>query len=124
MTQENQDVIIGEAEDLRKAMPLGGGMTQIFDPEGRPLCKRPADDEQCLIIAEVDLRKGTVARSILDPTGHYGRPDIFKVTFDNRPRQHVLPHAHAGIQAGDRMGARKTGRELFQVANVDTDSLA
>lgn len=67
-------------------------MVQIFDPEGLPLLSREdavMGEEQRLLIGEVDLDKCRMAKSALDPTGHYGRPDVFQLSFDDRARNHV-----------------------------------
>ena len=57
----------------------------IVDPYGEVLAG-PFVGEEGLLTAEIDLDIILEARYDLDPTGHYTRPDVFKLTVDERPR--------------------------------------
>ncbi len=58
----------------------GGGA--IAAPDGRWLAE-PATSEG-LVIADVDATRVREERQNFDPSGHYGRPDIFKLSVDRR----------------------------------------
>ncbi|GAA5954433.1 hypothetical protein JCM8115_004589 [Rhodotorula mucilaginosa] len=88
LTEQNLDETF---RDKEKMLSPGGGFTTILDPEGRTLALA-APDRNEVIYADVDLDLCYKARAVLDPTGHYSRPDIFQVHFDMTPR-HVIKMA-------------------------------
>lgn len=65
--------------------PLIRGGSVIVSPMGEVLAG-PLYNEEGLLSAEIDLDDIIKARYDLDPAGHYTRPDIFKLTVDERPR--------------------------------------
>jgi nitrilase len=65
--------------------PLIRGGSVIVSPMGEVLAG-PLYNEEGLISAEIDLDDIIKARYDLDPAGHYSRPDVFKLTVDERPR--------------------------------------
>lgn len=67
-----------------REQPINGG-SLIVDPYGEVLAG-PFVGEEGLLTAEIDLDIIIEARYDLDPTGHYTRPDVFKLTVDERPR--------------------------------------
>lgn len=89
-------------------MPLGGGLTQIIDPEGRPLAPPPAADIETIVYGEVDLGKCLGARAALDTVGHYARHDLFQVHFDNRPRRQIWL---GGLGEKKAVGKERIGRK-------------
>jgi nitrilase len=64
------------------------GNSVIVDPAGNILAG-PARHEETILTAEVDLGVVRAARRFFDPTGHYHRPDVFRLTVDVRPRPAV-----------------------------------
>lgn len=68
-----------------------------------------APDVEAIIYAEVDLAKTFLARAALDTVGHYSRNDIFKLSFDPTPRQHI----HVGPSAVKPGSQRLSRAELF-----------
>lgn len=75
LSPQNLEKVFGEKE---KILSLGGGYTTILDPEGRTLALAEPDKNE-IIYAHVDLDACYKARSMLDPTGHYSRTDVFQV---------------------------------------------
>lgn len=67
-----------------REQPINGG-SLIVDPYGEVLAG-PFVGAEGLLTAEIDLDIILEARYDLDPTGHYTRPDVFKLTVDERPR--------------------------------------
>jgi len=61
------------------------GNSVIIGPGGEILAG-PLRQEEGILTAEVDLDKVHAARRLFDPTGHYNRPDIFRLSVDTRPR--------------------------------------
>jgi nitrilase len=71
---------------MREAIVVGGGASAIFAPDGQRLTAPIAPDAEGLVIADCDLVAITIAKSVADPSGHYGRPDVVSMTLDPTPR--------------------------------------
>lgn len=71
----------GEAADT---VLIRGGSC-IFDPLGNVLAA-PVYGEETILYAEIDRSSITRGKYDLDVTGHYGRPDIFALSVDTKPR--------------------------------------
>lgn len=70
----------------------GGGMTEIFAPDGSPIenyVQTLKQDEEGLLIADLDLSKIDQAKHFLDIHGHYSRPDLLWLGVDKREKKHV-----------------------------------
>lgn len=68
--------------------PLIRGGSVIVSPMGEVLAG-PLYNAEGLVSAEIDLEDIVKARYDLDPTGHYSRPDIFRLNVDERERPAV-----------------------------------
>jgi nitrilase len=71
---------------LREALLAEGdrftsGGAIIVAPDGSVLAEAEPDVE-CLLTADLDLSSVREHRHNFDPTGHYGRPDVFDLTID------------------------------------------
>ena len=66
------------------AVLIGGGSC-IVDPFGRVLAG-PARDGEAILVADLDLDEIDRAKFDLDVVGHYGRPDLFRLEVDTRPK--------------------------------------
>jgi nitrilase len=64
------------------------GNSAIIDPNGVILAG-PVREQETILYAEIDLTKVHAARRLMDPSGHYNRPDVFSLTVDTRPRPAV-----------------------------------
>jgi len=67
---------------------LADGGSCIAGPDGAWVVE-PVVGEERLIVAELDHRNVRGERQNFDPSGHYSRPDVFKLVV-NRERQSVL----------------------------------
>jgi nitrilase len=65
--------------------PLIRGGSVIVSPMGEVLAG-PLYDQEGLIFADINLDDIIKARYDMDPVGHYSRPDIFKLTVDEKER--------------------------------------
>ena len=61
------------------------GNTIIVGPNGEILAG-PIRHEEKILYAECELNEVHSARRMFDPTGHYHRPDVFRLGVDTRPR--------------------------------------
>jgi nitrilase len=68
--------------DLIEAGDWTDGGSAVAGPDGQWLAK-PSSSEG-LVIVEVDPARVREERQSFDPTGHYGRPDIFQLQVDRR----------------------------------------
>ncbi len=80
-------------EDPRGGMAgdtvLIGGGSCIVDPLGSVLAG-PARDGEAILVADLDLDDIVRGNLDLDTVGHYARPDVFRLTVDERPRSTVI----------------------------------
>jgi nitrilase len=65
------------------------GNSVIVAPNGT-IVGGPVRHREETLIADLDLALVRVGRRILDPVGHYNRPDIFQLHVDTRPRPAVV----------------------------------
>jgi nitrilase len=71
------------ASDDPDTILIGGGSC-IVDPAGRVLAG-PARDGEAILTADLDLDEIARGTFDLDVVGHYARPDVFRLTVDDRP---------------------------------------
>jgi len=64
------------------------GGSGIVGPDGSWLAG-PVFGREEIVVAEVDLERIREEQQALDAVGHYNRPDVFHLTVDERPQQHV-----------------------------------
>ncbi len=76
--------------DWPSGRPLIRGGSVIVSPLGDVMAG-PLYDGEGLVTAEVDLRDVVKGRYDLDVTGHYARPDIFRLTVDKSAREGPRP---------------------------------
>ena len=65
------------------------GNTVIVGPDGGVLAG-PVREREETLFADLDLRQVAAQRRFMDPTGHYNRPDIFRLMVDTSARQAVV----------------------------------
>jgi nitrilase len=68
------------------------GNTVIVAPDGT-LLAGPVREREETLIADLDLRTVASQRRHMDPTGHYNRPDIFRLQVDTSARQAIVATA-------------------------------
>ncbi len=58
----------------------------------------PLYNKEGLVCAEIDLNYIVKARYDMDPTGHYSRPDIFKLTVNEQERPAICVIGYKDIK--------------------------
>jgi len=86
VSQEMYDLLVQTPEQA-ELIGVGGGHAQIYGPDGAPICEQLPHDEEGLLFADIDLGAITVAKSFADPVGHYSRPDVTRLKFN----QNAMP---------------------------------
>jgi nitrilase len=61
----------------------------IVSPAGE-LLAGPVREKEETLIADLDLGSVASARRLIDPVGHYNRPDVFRLHVDTSPRPAVV----------------------------------
>jgi nitrilase len=64
------------------------GGSCIIDPFGQ-IIAGPAFGQEAILTAEIDLHNVTRGKFDFDVTGHYSRPDVFRLTVDERSQRPV-----------------------------------
>ncbi len=67
---------------------ISPGEAVVYEPFG-PAIAGPMRRERGLLVAELDLEKCRLPRSWFDVTGHYARPDLFRLEVDTAPQSPV-----------------------------------
>lgn len=97
-----------DTEDKRQLLLAGGAHSTIYGPDGQELTEKLPEHQEGILYADIDLGVIGMAKNAADPAGHYSRPDVTRLLFNNRPARRVehfsLPvdapeaasgHAHA-----------------------------
>jgi nitrilase len=74
--------------DSPEALLMRGGSC-IVDPLGKVLAG-PAFDEETILFAELDLEEIARGKYDFDVAGHYARPDVFRLSVNERPARPVV----------------------------------
>lgn len=68
---------------------MSRGYSTIVAPGGDVLAG-PLLEQEGILYAEVDVAAVHAQRRMLDPVGHYARPDVFSLTVNTRPQRPVV----------------------------------
>ncbi|MFH1834353.1 MAG: carbon-nitrogen hydrolase family protein [bacterium] len=93
---------LADTAERADLIEVGGGASQIFAPDGSTIAGPPRGDEEAIVTADIDLYEIARAKNFADPTGHYSRPDIFRLLVNRTPQpcvQDVV--SFDGAAAGD-----------------------
>lgn len=68
----------------------GGGYARVYGPHSGLLTEPLDPTKEGLVFADLDLSLIDLAKNTVDPAGHYARPDVTQLVFDDRPKKPVL----------------------------------
>lgn len=80
-----------DTPDKQAMLQSGGGHAAIFGPDGSPLTEPLGEHKEGLLVADIDLSAIALAKSAADPVGHYSRPDVLRLMFNNQPTPVCVP---------------------------------
>jgi aliphatic nitrilase len=61
----------------------GGGIAAIINPSCNYI-GGPLENQEGMVVADIDLNEILLAKFMIDTVGHYARPDVFQLIFNNR----------------------------------------
>lgn len=88
VTKDIQDMIC-DTDFKRELLPVGGGTARVFGPDGSMIAEPLDEHEEGLLFADIDLDMISLAKAAADPSGHYSRPDVFKMVANKERRSSV-----------------------------------
>jgi nitrilase len=68
----------------------GGGFAMIYGPDGKQLVKPLPANEEGILQTDVDLQDIDYSKNLLDPVGHYSRPDLLTLLVNTKEGKHVI----------------------------------
>jgi aliphatic nitrilase len=80
---EAQIASVTSDPNLQKAL-RGGCNTAIVSPEGQHLAQ-PLREGEGMVIADLDMSLITKRKRMMDSVGHYARPELLSLLWDDRP---------------------------------------
>jgi aliphatic nitrilase len=104
------DYIADSAGEIDPFRP-GGGFSMIYGPDGRALNERVPEHEEGIIYADIDLAACQAAKIIADPAGHYSRPDVTRLLWNQRPAPCVEFDNEPINEVTDRSAETQTGSD-------------
>jgi aliphatic nitrilase len=78
-----------DTPEKHQFLHVGGGFAVIYGPDGAPIAPTLPPDQEGIIYADIDLGVISVAKAAADPAGHYARPDVTRLLFNDRPANRV-----------------------------------
>lgn len=76
----------------------GGGYARVYAPDSGVITEPLDPTQDGIVYADLDLSLIYNAKHILDPAGHYSRPDVLQLVFDDRPRTPVIRPGQVGYE--------------------------
>lgn len=89
-TEEIRDFLSQNDEYKEKFIPLGGGMSAIYDPMGRQITEEISETEKKILYADIDLEEIIESKYYFDPAGHYSKGSVIQVKFNTQNQAGVV----------------------------------
>ncbi len=89
IVSEEMIELLCDTPEKHELIRAGGGHTVIFGPDGAPLAEKLGENEEGIMYADIDLSVISIAKNSMDACGHYARPDIARLLFNNKPGNRV-----------------------------------
>jgi aliphatic nitrilase len=88
VTEAAQDFFC-QTDEHRALIGYGGGFARIYGPGGEELATPLAADDEGVLYGDINLSMITIAKGAADPVGHYSRPDVFQLQFNQHANKVV-----------------------------------
>ena len=89
---------ISPEEGPRPAL-RGGCMTAIISPEGNHVVP-PLTSGEGILMADLDMALIVKRKRMMDSVGHYARPELLSLLWDDRPRAPIRIHPQPSFSTG------------------------
>ena len=103
------------SDEMAKFFQVGGGHSNIFGPDGRSLVEKLPENEEGLLIADIDLSQIVAAKWLIDPVGHYARPDVTHLLLNTEPAPVVQPMSATSAAVDVGQTTQEDDEEELQV---------
>ena len=67
----------------------GGGYARVYGPHSGVISETLDPSTEGIVYADLDLAQIDLSKNIVDPAGHYARPDVTRLIFNDRPQRPV-----------------------------------
>src|ERR1700754_504674 len=117
---EEQIAKVSPEEGPRRGL-RGGCMTAIVSPEGNHVVP-PLTSGEGILVAELDMTLIIKRKRMMDSVGHYARPELLSLLWDNRPASPLnKSHTSPAFSTGGSSDETDAG---FRAAEADADRAA
>lgn len=76
----------------------GGGFARVYGPDSSLISEVLDDHTEGIVTVDIDLATINYAKNAADPGGHYSRPDVTQLLFDNTPKRVVIGDGTFGTE--------------------------
>ena len=90
VTKEIQDILCEGNKEMEAMMPVGGGHTRIFAPDGSEMAEHIPHDQEGIMYADIDLHMIGYAKNAADPAGHYAKRDSTRLLINRKKQSAVV----------------------------------
>ncbi|GAA4395106.1 carbon-nitrogen hydrolase family protein [Tsukamurella soli] len=96
----------------------GGGIARIFGPDTSLLTGPLDPTTEGIVYADIDLSAIDLAKNIVDPVGHYARPDVTRLVFDRTPQAPVVTPRAVDEPFGEEDEQRETDLSIANARDM------
>lgn len=89
-TEEIRNAICENDSYKENFIPLGGGLTAIYDPMGRQISEDIAEDAEGIVYADIDLENVIESKYYFDPAGHYSKGSVIQIHFNTENQSSII----------------------------------
>ncbi|HEX7912147.1 MAG TPA: carbon-nitrogen hydrolase family protein [Paraburkholderia sp.] len=109
-----------DTPDKRTLIRAGGGHAVAYGPDGRSLCEKLDETAEGLLLVDIDIGQISLAKAAADPVGHYARPDVLRLWFDDQPRRCVEHPADASLSSARTNGSQPAKWDAASASDRDS----
>ena len=111
MTEEGARAFPDDAGGPTPVFTGGGGFARVYGPNSGLITEPLDPSQEGIVYADIDLAAIDLAKNTLDPVGHYARPDVFKLLFNDEAEDPIARKPTLGGPAAFVAPADKFGHE-------------
>lgn len=89
-TEDQLEAMCGTDTYKREFIPVGGGLSAIYDPMGRRLTKELDEKAEGILYADLHLPDVIESKYYFDPAGHYSKGSVIQVIFHTENQAGVV----------------------------------